>query len=625
MVMTKTKRKSKVKPQQIIIRSIKDYNEKIKDIGILKDSISIYTRVSTKGQIDNFSIKDQIQKGLKYISSNHKDIKYIIIWREEGKSGDDFEVNEDMTETLSRELLRHIIGLIDEGFITKLWMNDMSRLSRNDSVSHYLKLKFHSNSVLLIIDNNIYDFDNLNDKLMYGIFSVFNEYENNLRYSKTVSGKISKLKINGWIGGKPNYGFEIVNGRLVPHEKESVVVQQIFKWYGIEEKSIQYIQNELLNLGIKSPRGNTIWNTTSLRNIVHNEVYIGKQVFEIRQLKGKSKKYCDEKGKLFKYTVKLDDKIVDEFTWECTKLRHKRYERTQRQQSNQTKHKYLLSGLLYCSGCDDMLYGINQPSQNRFVYFCNNKGKQWNKRTNKDCKNSKSVNLKILERLVWCSTVDVWSNSYTIKEQFKKDFLLPKIKDKEDVNQGLSNKLSSQSYLLGELSKLEKRKSKLYSDYMMLRVKEKDYKEIEKGIEIEIELRKKKIKVIEKEITMLKKQDVWFNWLDDFEEQLKTIKEWNSKDDFDKMKEFLNNIIEKIDVIWDKESNTHQLVIRYKWNIYKDKRGKKGKWKFNIKKGKSERLSDRFSSYRLSRSLKNGELMLPYSYSTVTDLAKFLG
>ena len=82
MVMTKTKRKSKIKPQQIIIRSIKDYNEKIKDIGILKDSISIYTRVSTKGQIDNFSIKDQIQKGLKYISSNHNDIKYIIIWRE---------------------------------------------------------------------------------------------------------------------------------------------------------------------------------------------------------------------------------------------------------------------------------------------------------------------------------------------------------------------------------------------------------------------------------------------------------------------------------------------------------------------------------------------------------------
>ena len=60
---------TKVKPQQIVIRSIQDYNEKIKDVSILKDSISIYTRVSTKGQIDNFSIKDQISSGMKYVKS----------------------------------------------------------------------------------------------------------------------------------------------------------------------------------------------------------------------------------------------------------------------------------------------------------------------------------------------------------------------------------------------------------------------------------------------------------------------------------------------------------------------------------------------------------------------------
>ena len=615
----------KVKPQQIVIRSIEDYNEKINDVGILKDSVSIYTRVSTKGQIDNFSIKDQYEKGLKYIESNLQDIKHIIIWREEGKSGDDFKVDEDMTETLSRELLRNIIGLIEEGFITKLWINDMSRLSRNDSVSNYLKLKFHSNSVLLIIDNNIYDFDNLNDKLMYGIFSVFNEYENNLRYSKSVSGKISKLKINGWIGGKPNYGFEIINGRLYPHQKESVIVQQIFKWYGIEERSIKYIQDELLKLGIKSPRNKQIWNSTSLRNLLRNEVYIGNQVFEIRQLKGKSKKYCEEKGKLFKKTVKLEDKIIDDFTWENTTKRHKRYQKTQRQISNQTKNKYLLSGLLFCGGCEGYMYGKNQPSQMRFSYYCNNKGDKWSRRTIVDCSNSKSVNLKLIERLIWCSTVDIWSNSYTIKEQFKKDFLIPKIKEKKDVNQGLSNKLKSQSYLVGELSSLEKRKIQLYSDYMMLKVQENKYNEIDKGIDKEIELRKKKIIVIEKEIKLLKKQDFWFDWLDDFEEQLKTIQNWNDTDDFDKMKEFLRKVIDRIDVIWDKKTDTHQLKIKYKWNIYKDKRTKNGKWKFNIKKGKSERLSDKFSSYRLSREIGQKELMSPYSYSTVTDLAKFLG
>ena len=134
---------TKVKPQQIVIRSIQDYNEKIKDVSILKDSISIYTRVSTKGQIDNFSIKDQISSGMKYVKSLK--LKNVIIWREEGVSGDDTSNrSEEMTDVLSRELMREIIKLVDEGFITRMWVNDMSRLSRNEEISMYLKSKFYS-------------------------------------------------------------------------------------------------------------------------------------------------------------------------------------------------------------------------------------------------------------------------------------------------------------------------------------------------------------------------------------------------------------------------------------------------------------------------------------------------
>ena len=31
---------------------------------------------------------------------------------------------------------------------------------------------------------------------------------------------MSKLRTNGWIGGKPNYGFEIVNGRLKENKEQ---------------------------------------------------------------------------------------------------------------------------------------------------------------------------------------------------------------------------------------------------------------------------------------------------------------------------------------------------------------------------------------------------------------------
>jgi hypothetical protein len=517
-------------------------------------------------------------------------------------------------------MIREMLRLIEEGHITRLWISDFSRLSRNDSVSNYIKSIFLKNGLELHIDKYLYDFDNETDKLLYGVLSVFNEYENNLRFSKSVSGKISKIKVNGHIGGTPNYGFEVLNGRLVPHPDQSVIVQQIFQWYGLENKSIKWIQDELLRLGINSPRGNKIWNMVSLRNMLRNKIYRGEHYVEIRQLKGKSRKYCEERGKLFQHTIQLDDKIVDENTWNEVQKRHKKYMRVSRMDSNQKKEKYLLSGLIHCNGCGDPMWGKKQHSQNRYNYYCGNTHYRWRKSTNKKCKSSKSINLKLVEKMIWCSTVDVWSNSYTIKEEFKKSFLEPKLKDKKDVSLGLSQKLKSKSNLQSEIKTLEKRNKTLYSDFMTLRIKEKEYKDIVKHIESEITLRNKKLKKIDDEVKLLQKKNVWFDWLNGFEEELKTIKNWNEKDDFDKMKDFLNKVIDRIDIIWNSEDNTHQLKIKYKLNIYKDKRSKNGKWKFNISKGQSERISERFSSYKLSREIGLKELTLYNSYSTVIDL-----
>ena len=609
--------------KEITIKSLEDFRTKITDFSILKESISIYSRVSTKGQIDNFSIQNQVNEGKKYCKTLKP--KYLIIWKEEGKSGDDMSNKEDMTDVLSRELIREIIKLVDEQFITKLWIYDMSRLSRNEEVSMYLKSKFYSNGMELHVGKQLYDFDNINDKLMFGVLSVFNEYENNLRYSKSVGGKMSKLRTNGWIGGKPNYGFEIVNGRLKENKEQGDVVRKIFEWYGVNDKSLKYVQSELERLGIKSPRGNTRWSLPQLRNLLRNEVYIGKQKFQLRLLKGKSIEYCKKKGKLFEYEVKLDDKIVSDFQWKVVSDKHKRYMRTSRQQSNSRVNKYLLNGLLYCDGCDGLMGGRIVPTQNTYIYHCTNKINVWKGRTDKKCNNTRSVNLRVLEMIIWNSTVDVWSNSYTIKEKFKEDFLIPKIEDRKDVNVGLSKKMNIQSRLHKEISDFDKRLQTLYKDHMLLKIDDKVYNDIVKSIGVEVEQRKDKIKSLSDEISLLKKQDVWFNWFDDFENYVDEIKKWNRDDDFDKMREFLTRIIERIDLKWDSETNLHQVKIKYVWNIYKDKRGKKGKWKFNISKGKSERLLPKFSSMGLSKKLPNEVLTYSNSYSTVTDLAKFLG
>ena len=91
----------------IVIRNTEDYNTKITD-GILNQSFHLYVRVSTTTQIENTSLDNQTDLGLDYVRKEFKDkYKTIVVWREEGKSGDDVD-EDDGSEIVKRELLRII-------------------------------------------------------------------------------------------------------------------------------------------------------------------------------------------------------------------------------------------------------------------------------------------------------------------------------------------------------------------------------------------------------------------------------------------------------------------------------------------------------------------------------------
>jgi len=74
----------------IEVRNIKEFEEKV-TTEILVNSFNVYCRVSTKDQIENTSLDNQRELGIEYVTKNHPNkFKFIIVWREEGKSGDDF-------------------------------------------------------------------------------------------------------------------------------------------------------------------------------------------------------------------------------------------------------------------------------------------------------------------------------------------------------------------------------------------------------------------------------------------------------------------------------------------------------------------------------------------------------
>ena len=126
----------------IEIKNIKEFEDKV-STEILINSFNVYCRVSTKDQIENTSLDNQKELGVEYVTKNHSQkFKYIIVWREEGKSGDDFLDDDDIGEMVKRELLSILIDSWKKRVIKNIWVYDLSRLSRNDDTSNLLKVSY---------------------------------------------------------------------------------------------------------------------------------------------------------------------------------------------------------------------------------------------------------------------------------------------------------------------------------------------------------------------------------------------------------------------------------------------------------------------------------------------------
>ena len=74
---------------------------------------------------------------------------------------------------------------------------------------------------------------------------------------------------------RPCYGYgQNSEGRLVAHEDQAKIVQQIFKWRS-EGYSLRKISDMLYEQGTLSPNVKPKWGPETLNKLLHNEKYFG--------------------------------------------------------------------------------------------------------------------------------------------------------------------------------------------------------------------------------------------------------------------------------------------------------------------------------------------------------------
>ena len=601
----------------IEIKNIKEFEDKI-STEILINSFNVYCRVSTKDQIENTSLDNQKELGVEYVTKNHSQkFKYIIVWREEGKSGDDFLDDDDIGEMVKRELLSILIDSWKKRVIKNIWVYDLSRLSRNDDTSNLLKSIIYKNGIDLYLNNQQYNFDNKMDKLLFGVLSLVNEFENHQRFEKGLMGKRRNLDSGKWWGGSIPMGFKSdENGKLIEDEVRSKWVKKIYKWYS-EGLSTQKIRERLEKIGIKSQRGNTNWSTTQIRKILTHTSYIGYIDYEVKGLKGKSKDYCREKGLTHKHRFECPP-IIDQKDYEYVKQLFSKRKRQPNSQNN--KHQFLLKEILICSGCGNMMRGKYQPSKNTNVYRCvTNENNYRDKRIDK-CENSKTIHRLGLEELIWVNILNVFGNSEIIKEEFRKKNL-PKELNGDVIKKRIKENLSKIKRRQTKIQTIHKKLEENTIKNITLKISDNMFENIKVSVEKEIEKIENEINQLEIQNDLWLNDNVWEDWFDSFKLHFNKICSYTKSED---KRKFITDYIENIYVGWDGDNNTHNIKINFKLNIVKDKGELVSNDIYKIKKGKKEIDINGINLRKFNNHINKKRDSKTYllNYSTVTECSK---
>jgi len=575
----------------------------------MKETLHIYSRVSTRSQLEGDSIKVQKDLGMKKaveLGMSHK------IWDEENASSNH--------ETFhNRPVMRELLFSVERGEIKHIFAFDDDRLSRNEQTQFELKTAFRRQGVVLYTNKSTTNFDDPTDRLMKQIFDAFASYDNQMRAIRSRLGKIEKVKRGEWQGGPTPFGYETENGHLSPHPKESVFVKWMFEQF-VGGKSVIDIKRHLDKKGVLARRGD-LFSTGSINKLLTNTHHKGFYIYKDH--------YFDET-----LEVKCPP-IVSEQVWNDCERKRKSNELSIRQKRKERKF-YLLNGLLHCGHCGSRMAGRVIEKKNERLYYCPKKQRDWKKGNlpteekyvrgktkSGGCGMTKSLSIPLTNAFVWHYVKQVVADSSLLKELFKKEVMenLSSEKSMENIKKEEAKYKRLEKEQEATLETLAEVETEHLLDTGNDKNKQKLHQKIVRRITTRLENLKNEMIQVDKNIEELRTERNWIDWVSKYGEQV------NLQSDAEpvEQRDYLQGLIDKIDVWKDDENGGHKIIIHFNIGIvedeilYKDP-NKKSKG-YEVKEGQKQ-VGGLIPKSPRGRSNQEYPLL---DYSTVTDLAKFLG
>ena len=518
---------------------------------------ALYCRLSRDDNMDTESNSIQNQKKILQKAAKEKGYADTLFFVDDGITG----------TTMKRPGFQKMITAIEAGYISAVFVKDLSRLGRNYiEVGKLTEEFFPEHDVRLIAVSDGVDSDE-GDNEFTPFRNIMNEW-----YAKDISKKrkiVNKMKGNAGIPlSQPPYGY-IKNpddSRFWVIDPEAAdVVRRIYdmalEGYGLAEianalgadgivNPTYYWRSKGVNRsGSKSTLEPTKWGHTTIKKILTLQEYCG----DVINFKSYSKSYKmkrrienpEENRAIF---LNVHEPIIDRATWEKVQTMQKG---TRRKKPTVTQEPSVFSGRLKCPECGGNLnFHFNQKNHDIKYFSCQNHNSGLRK-----CSATHYIRLDFLEQVVLyeVNRLAAFANEY--EHDFVKTMLGRSAKVAENDRARKQRELNA---LLTRDKELDMLFERLYEDNVAGKIDDARFARMSKRYEQEQGEISAKIKALRLELKKAEGQQM------DMEDYLQMVRRYTHVTKI--TQRMVSELIDHIDVYhaekWDGVTN-QRIVIHY--------------------------------------------------------------
>ena len=517
---------------------------------------ALYCRLSRDDNMDSESNSIQNQRKILQKAAKDKGYTDTIFFVDDGITG----------TTMKRPGFQKMLTAIEAGYISAVFVKDLSRLGRNYiEVGKLTEEFFPLHDIRLVAVSDGVDSDEGEDDFT-PFKNIMNEY-----YAKDISKKrriVNKMKGNAGVPlSPPPYGY-IKNPddpRFWVVEPEAAeVVRRIYRMalegYGLAETAAQLAADGVVNPtyywrsrgtsrgGSKSTVEPTKWGHTTVKKILTLQEYCGDVInFKSYFKSYKMKKRIENPEENRAIFLNVHEAIIDRQTWEKVQALQKG---TRRKKPTVTQEPSVFSGLLKCPECGGNLnFHFNQNNHDIKFFSCQNHNSGYRK-----CSKTHYIRLDFLEQVVLYEVKRLACFASEYENDFIKAMIGRSAKVAENTALRKQRELDALTARDRELDMLFER---LYEDNVAGKIDDARFAKMSKRYEQEQGENAKKIKALRLE---LKKDESKRMDIDDF---LETVRRYTDATTI--TKRMVAELIDHIEVYHAEKQDgvTNQRVVIY--------------------------------------------------------------